>query len=137
MLAHDGSIAKSADWTLAVGRLRVQEFIFWIKLAEESMRPLCGAIIVAGAMIGLGLTAIGFGTRYHTGLENVDKDGNPILLHLYQMDKPLVLILVLMTATAVIGLGITFVGLAYHHHKRNHELLHLHGRFVERQRPTG
>jgi hypothetical protein len=92
------------------------------------MRPLCGAIIVAGAMIGLGLTAIGFGTRYHTGLENVDKDGNPVLLHLYQMDKPLIFILVFMTSIAVIGLGITFVGLAYHHHKRHVEMHHHYGR---------
>ena len=99
------------------------------------MRALCGAIITAGAMIGLGLAAIGFGTRYHTGLENVDKDGNPILLHLYQMDKPLVFILVFMTITALIGLGIAFVGLAYHHHRRHHEILHLYGR-AGRQQPT-
>jgi hypothetical protein len=98
------------------------------------MRALCGAIITAGAMIGLGLAAIGFGTRYHTGLENVDKDGNPILLHLYQMDKPLVFILVFMTITALIGLGIAFVGLAYHHHRRHHELLHLYGRLGAPQR---
>jgi hypothetical protein len=92
------------------------------------MRPLCGAIIVAGAMIGLGLTAIGFGTRYHTSLENVDKDGNPILLHLYQMDKPLVFIMVFLICVAVIGLGISFVGLSYHHHKRHVELMHAHQR---------
>jgi hypothetical protein len=92
------------------------------------MRPLCGAIIVAGAVIGLGLTAIGFGTRYHTGLENVDKEGNPILLHLYQMDKPLIFIMVFLTCVAVIGLGIAFVGLSYHHHKRHTELLHAHKR---------
>ena len=98
------------------------------------MRALCGAIITAGAMIGMGLTAIGFGTRYHTGLENVDKDGNPILLHLYQMDKPLVFILVFMTITVLIGLGIAFVGLAYHHHRRQHELLHLYGRAAVPQR---
>jgi hypothetical protein len=97
------------------------------------MRPICGAIIVAGAMIGLGLTAIGFGTRYHTGLENMDKDGNPILLHLHQMDRPLVFILVFMTCVAIIGLGIAFVGLSYHHHKRHIELLHHHGRASEHQ----
>ena len=28
------------------------------------MRALCGAIITAGALIGLGLTALAFGTRY-------------------------------------------------------------------------
>ena len=98
------------------------------------MRALCGAIITAGAMIGLGLAAIGFGTRYHTGLENVDKDGNPILLHLYQMDKPLIFILVFMTITALIGLGIAFVGLAYHHHRRHHEIVHLYGRVGGQQR---
>ena len=65
------------------------------------MRPLCGAIIAAGAAIGLGLTAIGFGTRYHTRLENVDRDGNPILLHLYQMDKPLVFIMVFLTCVII------------------------------------
>ena len=96
------------------------------------MRPLCGAIIVAGAVIGLGLTAIGFGNRYHTSLENVDKDGNPILLHLYQMDKPLVFIMVFLVCVAVIGLGIAFVGLSYHHHKRHLELLRHYGR-AERQ----
>ena len=30
------------------------------------MRALCGAIITAGALIGLGLTAIGLGQRYQT-----------------------------------------------------------------------
>ena len=97
------------------------------------MRPLCGAIIVAGAVIGLGLTAIGFGTRYHTSLENVDKDGNPILLHLYQMDKPLVFIMVFLTSVAVVGLGIAVLGLSYHHHKRHVELMRAHGRASEHQ----
>jgi hypothetical protein len=97
------------------------------------MRPLCGAIIVAGAMIGLGLTAIGFGTRYHTSLENLDKDGNPILLHLYQMDKPLVFIMVFLTCVAVIGLGIAIVGLSYHHRKRHIELWRANGRHATSQ----
>jgi hypothetical protein len=92
------------------------------------MRAICGAILAGCAMIGLGLTAIGFGTRYHTGLENLDKDGNPILLHLWQMDKPLIFILVFLTSMAIIGLGIAFVRLAYHHHRRHHEMLHLYGR---------
>jgi hypothetical protein len=92
------------------------------------MRPICGAIIVAGAMIGLGLTAIGFGTRYHTGLENIDKDGNPILLHLHQMDRPLVFIMVFLTSVGVIGLGIAILGLSYHHHKRHFELSRTYGR---------
>jgi hypothetical protein len=87
------------------------------------MRALCGAIITAGAVIGLGLTSLGFGTRYHSSLENVDKEGQPALLHLYQMDKPLVFILVFLTCVALIGLGIAFFGLAYHHHRRHHEML--------------
>jgi hypothetical protein len=91
------------------------------------MRALCGAIIVAGAAIGLGLTAQGFGARYHTGLENVDRDGQPILLRLSQMDRPLIFILVFLTTVAIIGLGIAFLGLAYHHHRRHHELMRADG----------
>jgi len=88
------------------------------------MRPLCGAIIVAGSVIGLGLTAMAIGNRYHTTLENLGPDGQAVPLHLYQMDRPLIYILVFLTITAVIGMGIAFVGLSYHHHKRNLEILH-------------
>ena len=87
------------------------------------MRALCGAIITAGAVIGLGLTALAFGTRYHSSLENITKEGDPVLMHLYQMDRPLVFILVFLTCVAIIGLGIAFLGLAYHHHRRYHELM--------------
>jgi hypothetical protein len=88
------------------------------------MRALCGAIITAGALIGLGMTAMAFGTRYGqtVGLDR-DSQGEIMQLHLSQMDKPLVFILVFLTAVAVIGLGIAFLGLAYHHHRRHHELL--------------
>jgi hypothetical protein len=88
------------------------------------MRALCGAIITAGALIGLGLTAMAFGTRYGqtVGLDR-NSQGEIIQMHLYQMDKPLVFILVFTTATAIIGLGIAFLGLAYHHERRHHELL--------------
>ena len=88
------------------------------------MRALCGAIITAGALIGLGLTAMAFGTRYGqtVGLDR-NSQGDPVQLHLSQMDKPLVFILVFLTATAIIGLGISFLGLAYHHHRRHHEFL--------------
>jgi hypothetical protein len=77
------------------------------------------------ADIGLGLTAIGFGTRYRTGLENVDKDGHPILLRFYEMDRSLIFIMLFLTMMAIIGLGIAFVGLPYHHHRRHHEMLRL------------
>jgi hypothetical protein len=87
------------------------------------MRALCGAIITAGAVIGLGLTSLGFGTRYHSSFIEHDGKDQPTLLHLDQMDRPLVFILVFLTGVAIIGLGIAFFGLAYHHHRRHHELL--------------
>ena len=84
------------------------------------MRALSGAIIAAGAMIGLGLTAVGIGTRYERDFSRTE-GGDPYLVHLSQMDRPLVFVLVFLTCAAVIGMGITFVGLAYHHHRRERE----------------
>ena len=84
------------------------------------MRALCGAIITAGAMLGLGLTAIGIGTRYQLD-SALDKDGQPRFVKLSQMDGPLIFILIFMVSVAVVGLGIAFVGLAYHHHRRERE----------------
>jgi hypothetical protein len=92
------------------------------------MRALCGAIITAGAVIGLGLTALGIGTRYQ--MERVPtqevenkKVVEPYLVHVSSMDRPLVYCLVFTSCVAVIGLGIAFVGLAYHHHRRYHEMV--------------
>ncbi len=92
------------------------------------MRALCGAIITAGALIGLGQTALAFGTRYGqtVGLDR-NSQGDIVQLHLSQMDKPLVFVLVFLTSAAVIGLAISFLGLAYHHHRRHHEFLREHG----------
>src|SRR5438552_2184347 len=88
------------------------------------MRALCGAIITAGALLGLGLTAVGFGTRYaQTVLMDRTSQGGVVRLHLSEMDLPLVFILVFLTCTAIVGLGIAFMGLAYHHHRRHHEML--------------
>jgi formate hydrogenlyase subunit 3/multisubunit Na+/H+ antiporter MnhD subunit len=89
------------------------------------MRALCGAIITAGAMIGLGLTAIGFGMRYGqtVGLERTAQ-GAVIQLRLSEMDRPLVFVLVFLTAMCLVGLATAFIGLAYHHHRRHHEMLH-------------
>ena len=86
------------------------------------MRALCGAIITAGALIGLGLTAMGIGQRYHGIGEKLSLDSEPVL-HLYNMDRPLVFILGFLTIIALIGLATAFVGLAYHHHRRHHENL--------------
>jgi len=84
------------------------------------MRALCGAVITAGALIGLGLTAMGLGNRYQN-LPARDEGGQPYLVHLSQMDRPLVFVLVFLTCAAVIGIGITLLGLAYHHHRRERE----------------
>ncbi len=85
------------------------------------MRALCGAIITAGAVIGLGLTAIGIGQRFSTAV------GPEVHDTLWRMDKALLFILVFLTCVAVIGLGIAFVGLAYHHYHRHHEFIREHG----------
>ncbi|WP_171474113.1 hypothetical protein [Frigoriglobus tundricola] len=84
------------------------------------MRALCGAIISAGAMIGLGLTAIGIGIRYERDMTR-SEGGEPYLVHLSQMDRPLTFILVFLTCTTIVGLGVAFLGLAYHHHRRERE----------------
>jgi F0F1-type ATP synthase membrane subunit c/vacuolar-type H+-ATPase subunit K len=86
------------------------------------MRALCGAIITAGALIGLGLTALGIGTRY-TMERATTSDGQPPLVRLSQMDRPLIFILVFLTSAALVGLAIAFVGLAYHQLRRDREHL--------------
>jgi hypothetical protein len=86
------------------------------------MRALCGAIITAGALIALGLTAIGIGERYSSE-RAFGSDGEPVLVKLSKMDRPLVFILVFTTCVAVIGLGIAVAGLAYHHMRRDRDHL--------------
>jgi hypothetical protein len=88
------------------------------------MRALCGAIIAAGALIGLGLAAVGFGYRYQSLPTKIDEQGNIVHHHMAEIGTPLLFILIFLTIAAVIGLGIAFVGLAYHHHRRHHEQLH-------------
>lgn len=96
------------------------------------MRALCGAIITAGALIGLGLTAIGIGTRYSMDnpwkpVSDPNQAREPVLVKLHQMDGPLVFVLVFITCVAVIGLGVAFAGLAYHHVRRDRESAAHHG----------
>ncbi|SRR5579871_2997921 len=86
------------------------------------MRALCGAIITAGAMIGLGLLAVGFGWRY-AAVPHVDSAGHAVTVHLHETDPAMVVCFVFLIAYALIGLGITFLGLMYHHHRRYHEHL--------------
>jgi hypothetical protein len=85
------------------------------------MRALCGAIITAGALIGLGLTAIGLGQRYQA-FPYRDSEGNGFVMFKH-LDTSLMAILICLLISVGIGMGVAFVGLAYHHHRRHHEWL--------------
>jgi hypothetical protein len=82
------------------------------------MRALCGAIITAGALIGLGLTALGFGVRYQ-GM-NMINDNTKSQIGAYT----LTFLLVVLFAGLLTGLGIAFLGLAFHHERRLRESEH-------------
>jgi hypothetical protein len=84
------------------------------------MRALCGAIITAGALIGLGLTAVGYGLRY----QNFDSTPNPDTHRLYAAPS-LAIIEVTLLISLGIGLGVAFLGLAFHHYRRHYELLRM------------
>jgi amino acid transporter len=93
------------------------------------MRPLCGAIMTAAALIGLGLFTIGYGTRYAAYAErdeNTHRFSDQHWVKFSQMDTTLIVLLVLLVTSLMIGLAVAFVGLAYHHHKRQLEFLHTH-----------
>jgi hypothetical protein len=79
------------------------------------MRPLSGAIMVAGAMIGLGLTAIAFGIRYQ-GMKDVDAH------QVHIGATSMMVVLVVLLAGLLSALGVAFLGLAYHHERRLREL---------------
>jgi hypothetical protein len=81
------------------------------------MRALCGAIISAGALIGLGLTALGYGLRYQSfGPAAINERTN----QLYGIPS-LVLILVVLLLALFVGVVVAFVGLAFHHERRYRE----------------
>jgi hypothetical protein len=83
------------------------------------MRALCGSIITAGGLIGLGFTAMGYGIRFqHAGI-----DVNPKTNVVWGAPS-MTLALVLCIIGACIGLGIAFLGLAFHHEHRHREHLH-------------
>jgi hypothetical protein len=84
------------------------------------MRALCGAIITAGALIGLGLTAVGYGLRY----QGFDTTVNPTTQQLYGAPS-LAVIEVTLLISLVVGIGIAFLGLAFHHYRRHHEMLRM------------
>jgi putative Mn2+ efflux pump MntP len=95
------------------------------------MRALCGAIITAGALIGLGLTSIGYGLRY----QGFGKELNPKTEQLYAAPSLMIALVVLLCAVGI-GLGIAFLGLAYHHYHRYHEHLREHGTTTTTPRAT-
>ncbi len=93
------------------------------------MRALCGAIITAGAMIGLGLTALGVGIRFQN---NTAINENS---HMLYGTAWLMVILVVLLLSLIVGLGIAFMGLAFHHERRLREF-HLHAGNAGRMQPT-
>lgn len=94
------------------------------------MRALCGSIIAAGALIGLGLFSIGLGQRY----QGQPYRGKDAFVKFIELDTSLMIAFVVLLAAALVGLGIAFVGLAYHHERRHYERLHLAGgKIVERE----
>lgn len=93
------------------------------------MRALCGAIITAGALIGLGLTALGYGLRYG-GPAFGPQTINPNTDALWGSSSLMVILIVLLIAL-LIGLGTAFLGLAFHHFRRHHEHLWEMGRHAE------
>jgi hypothetical protein len=97
------------------------------------MRALCGAIISAGALIGLGLLAMGMGERY-SSYPYRDLQGDPQFVHFKHLDTGLMIALVVLLLSLAIGMGIAFVGLAYHHHRRHMEMMHRHHQLANQQR---
>lgn len=98
------------------------------------MRALCGAIIAAGALICLGLTAIGLGTRYQNFA--FYENGHPVWVKFSHLDTTLMIIVIAALLAVGIGLGIAFFGLAYHHHRRHHEMMHYESMRRDRGTPV-
>ncbi len=83
------------------------------------MRALCGSIMTAGALIGLGLAALGLGTRYQNLAAN--DPASITYLKWMQLDTPMMLIIVVLLSSLIVGLATAFIGLAYHHERRRYE----------------
>jgi hypothetical protein len=103
---------------------------------EAFMRALCGAIIVAGSLIGLGLFSIGVGTRYSAWPYHNMSTGEVQWVWMRHLDTALLVTLLALLITLAIGLGIAILGLAYHHHRRHLEMLyHQSGERSTSERP--
>ena len=90
------------------------------------MRAVCGALITFGALVCLGLVAVGHGGRYRD-FDYKDADGQPQWVRYRDTDTALAVGLAFSLGLLVIGLGITFVGLAHHHRRRNEEFVREYG----------
>lgn len=80
------------------------------------MRALCGAVITAGALIGLGLTALGFGIRFQATLLTANPKTDAVWGAM-----SMTICLAVLLACVFIGIGTTFLGLMYHHERRYRE----------------
>ncbi|HKI34683.1 MAG TPA: hypothetical protein VKA46_22695 [Gemmataceae bacterium] len=110
------------------------------------MRALCGAIIAAGALIGLGLATLGVGQRYaelsrpdaagnvlrreYHGDDNYsyglpDKEHGVAYVKFSEMDRGLTMPITVLILGLLVGVATAFIGLAFHHHRRTQELEHL------------
>ncbi len=87
------------------------------------MRALCGAIITAGALVGLGLASIGVGARYQ-GLPHHLTDGTAVYVRFRDLDTAIMISMVALILTLMIGQAKAFLGLAYHHERRRLEHEH-------------
>ena len=78
------------------------------------------------ALIGLGLASVGLGLRYEN-FNYLKPDGTPQFVEFKHLDTALVMAFVVLLIGLLIGLGVAFVGLAYHHHRRGWEMHRAHG----------
>jgi len=85
------------------------------------MRALCGAIIAAGALIGLGLVSIGVGLRYQA-YPYLNQEGKAQWVEFKHIDTTLMMAVVATLLMVGVGLATAYLGLAYHHHRRHHEI---------------
>lgn len=83
------------------------------------MRALCASIITAGSLIGLGLAALGVGTRYQGFQRHLVAEHD--FVRFRELDTALMLIIVVLLLTLLAGLAMTYLGLAYHHERRHFE----------------
>jgi len=99
------------------------------------MRALCGAIITAGSLIGLGLSAIGVGLRYQLYPYHNEKNEAQWVFFKH-LDTTLMVAVIALLISLVIGMGIAFLGLAYHHNRRHQALLRKQAKAGRGQQPV-